>query len=128
MGTDAILISRKKKQWCDIGRMYNWQDNREEEYTGSIRYSSGCSPEEAIKVGEYNKQLVDDNESYTPQLWSIEKGIKFLKTLDKDDVVKLLADSDDEHDEVIHGPNWWKITAEERKTEWVEWKDKEDRK
>lgn len=120
MGTDAILISRKKKIWCDVGRMYNWQDEREE-YTGNIRYSNGCSPEEAIEVGEYNKQLVDDNESYTPQLWSIDKGITFLKTLDKDDIVKLLADSDEEYDEIKHGPDWWKLSSNERKSEWTEW-------
>lgn len=94
MGTDAIIVSRKKRIYCDIDRMYNF-------YNDSCRkedMEEGVSVQAAIEVGEYNIAHPDEVSGRYND-YQTKKGLAFLRTLDKDDVVRLVPDDgrDDEY-------------------------------
>lgn len=104
MGADAIIVSKNKKLWCGIDRMSNFQDNRKfSKSTANDLEGDGCSPEVGIEIGEANLMLPKQRRM---NHYQINKGIQFLKTLDSDDVVRLVDDSGDEHMEIIFGPRW----------------------
>jgi hypothetical protein len=122
MGADAIIVSSKKKLYCDIDREYNFRyygkdDQFQEE---------GISPADAIEIGEYylnnpDKELGRYNDYMT------KKGLAFLRTLDKDDIVRLVSDEGmgDEYMEIICGPQWWKgdIANDTEYREWNEYNE-----
>jgi hypothetical protein len=122
MSTDAILTSKKKKLWCDVDRWDRWQDNREYEkgqgsLEGEYGKPAGVSPDEAIEIATYNMQKEEDWTGRKDNYW-LELGIRFLKTLDKDDTVILYNDS--------CGDEYLIVCADAPYADWKEWKDEKD--
>ena len=125
MSTDAILTSKKKKLWCDVDRWDSWNDNRpykkgQGSLEGEYGKPAGVSPDEAIEIATYNIQEQEDWTGRRDHYW-LEKGIRFLESLDKDDIIILYNDSsDDEYGEIV--------CSRETYADWREWKDEEDSK
>jgi hypothetical protein len=140
MSTDAILTSKKKKLWCDVDRLDSWNDNRpykkgQGSLEGEYGKPAGVSPDEAIEIATYN---LEHNSRLANDYW-LHKGIQFLKTLDKDDVVIMYNDSyGDEHLRIVYAEGQrdgtFPVEYEDEETrqefepyaDWREWKDEED--
>lgn len=122
MGSDGILVSQKKRLYCDIDRCYNFEDNRPGIWKDvkCFRESEpGISVQELIKIAEYNRDHPDEvlgryNDYRT------QKGLTFLRTLDKDDIIRLVPDDGmgDEYMDIHYGKGW-----DETEEDWVEMND-----
>lgn len=144
MSTDAILTSKKKRLWCDVDRWDNWSDNREYRkgqgsLEGEYGKPAGVSPEEAIEIATYN--IENNGKIAVGRVYNywLEKGIRFLQTLDKDDTVIMYNDScGDEHLRIVYRAGQeegiFPMEYEDEETrqeyepyaDWREWKDTDD--
>ncbi len=122
MGSDGKLVSQRKRLYCDIDRCYNFEDNRPGIWK-DVRCHNGDEPglsaQEMIAIGEYNRDHPDKicgryNDYQT------QKGLMFLRTLDSDDIVRLVPDDGmtDEYMEICFGKGW-----NEDENNWVEEQD-----
>ena len=110
MGSDGILVSQQKRTWCYIDRCYNFEDNRPGKWIDvkcHMGDEPGVSVKELIEIGKYNRDHPDKvcgryNDYQT------QKGLMFLRTLDDDDIVRLVPDDGmtDEYMEIEFGKGW----------------------
>lgn len=108
MGSDGILVSTNKRIYCDIDRCHNFEDNRPGIWLDVKCHKGdepGVSAKELIAIGEYNLTLPPERK--LREHW-INKGLKFLRLLDENDIVRLVPDDGkgDEYMDICYGKGW----------------------